>query len=86
MQKQTHVKSFSITEIFTNHVRLLRLNFSNQTLETTNRWLTSYHQFRALNSIYYSSSQIKIFYFHNTTPKAILKNFSHKFSNRMQLL
>lgn len=43
MQKQTTVKSFSITEIFTDHVRLLRLNFSNQTLETTNRWLTSYH-------------------------------------------
>ena len=66
MQKQTHVKSFSITEFFTNHVRLPRLNFSNQTLETTNCRLTSYHQFRALNSIYYSSSQINIFYFHDT--------------------
>ena len=41
MQKETGVR-FSMTEIFTNRVRIVRLIFSNQTLETTNHWLTGY--------------------------------------------
>ena len=35
-KKETGVR-FSMTEIFTNSVRIVRLMFSNQTLETTNR-------------------------------------------------
>ena len=31
-----------MTEIFTNRVGIVRLIFSKQTLETTNRWLTGY--------------------------------------------
>ena len=31
-----------MTEIFTNRVGIVRLIFSNQTLETTNRCLTGY--------------------------------------------
>ena len=34
--------TFSMTEIFTNRVGIVRLIFSNQTLETTNLWLTGY--------------------------------------------
>ena len=40
-KKETGVK-FSMTEILTNRVGIVRLIFSNQTLETTNRWLTGY--------------------------------------------
>ena len=46
-KKETGVR-FSMTEIFTNRVGIVRLIFSNQTLETTNRWLTGYRSFRAL--------------------------------------
>ena len=31
-----------MTDIFTNYVELLRLIFSNQTLETTDHWLKGY--------------------------------------------
>ena len=40
-KKETGV-TFSETEIFTNRAGIVRLIFSNQTLETTNRWLTGY--------------------------------------------
>lgn len=33
----------NLMEIFINHVRLLGHIISNQTLKTTNRWLTGYH-------------------------------------------
>lgn len=39
MQKRN---TFPMTDIFTNHVELLRLIFSNQTLETTDHWLKGY--------------------------------------------
>ena len=41
-RKETHVRWFSKTEIFTNRVWLLSLIFSNQILETTNCWLTGF--------------------------------------------
>ena len=41
-KKETHVRGFSKTEIFTNRVWLLRLIFSDQILETTNCWLTGF--------------------------------------------
>ena len=41
MQKETGV-TFSMTEIFTYRVGIVRLIFSNQTLETTKGWLTGY--------------------------------------------
>jgi len=40
-KKETGVR-FSMTEVFTNHVGIVRLIFSNQTLEATNGWLTGY--------------------------------------------
>ena len=40
-KKETGVR-FSMTEIFTNLVGIVRLTFRNQTLETTNHWLTGY--------------------------------------------
>ena len=41
-KKETRVRWFSKTEIFTNRVWLLRLIFSNQILETTNCWLIGF--------------------------------------------
>ena len=46
-KKETSVR-FSMTEILTNRVAIVRLIFINQTLETTNRWLTGYRSFPAL--------------------------------------
>ena len=40
-KKETGVR-FSMTEILTNRAGIVRFIFSNQTLETTNRWLTGY--------------------------------------------
>ena len=46
-KKETSVR-FSITEMFTNRVGIVRLIFSNQMLETTNGWLTGYRYFLGL--------------------------------------
>ena len=40
-RKETGVR-FSMTATFTNRDGIVRLIFSSQTLETTNRWLTGY--------------------------------------------
>ena len=44
------ITCLNLTEIFSNHVRLSGHILSNAVLQTTNHWLTGYHDFRALVS------------------------------------